>query len=78
MPLMFIKQRWMRSRWNWPPILLDQLHASGITVLVHSKGLLSEEAPTAYKDAQLVVNVVQNADLARLVARLKPLIVVKG
>src|SRR5207249_1135127 len=31
-----------------------------------------------YKDAQQVVNVVHNAGLAKLVARLKPVIVVKG
>jgi len=58
--------------------LLDQLDAKGITVRVHSKNLLTEEAPSAYKDAQKVVNVVHNAGLAKLVARLKPLIVVKG
>jgi tRNA-splicing ligase RtcB (3'-phosphate/5'-hydroxy nucleic acid ligase) len=49
-----------------------------VTVLVHSKNLLTEEAPEASKDAQQVVNVVHNAGLASLVARLKPLIVVKG
>jgi tRNA-splicing ligase RtcB len=59
-------------------LLLDQLTAQGITVRVQSKGLLSEEAPSAYKDAQQVVNVVHNAGLAKLVARLKPVIVVKG
>ena len=32
----------------------------------------------ACKDAQQVVNVVHNAGLAKLVARLKPVIVVKG
>jgi tRNA-splicing ligase RtcB len=58
--------------------LLDQLQARGVTVRVHSKGLLTEEAPQAYKDAQKVVNVVHNAGLAKLVARLKPVIVVKG
>ena len=58
--------------------LLAQLDARGITVRVHSKNLLSEEAPTAYKDAQKIVNVVHNAGLAQLVARLKPIIVVKG
>jgi tRNA-splicing ligase RtcB (3'-phosphate/5'-hydroxy nucleic acid ligase) len=40
--------------------------------------LLAEEAPLAYIDAQQVVNVVHHAGLARLVARLKPVIVVKG
>jgi tRNA-splicing ligase RtcB len=58
--------------------LLDQLEAKGITVRVHSKNLLAEEAPQAYKDAQQVVNVVHNAGLTKLVVRLKPLIVVKG
>ncbi|WP_242527450.1 RtcB family protein [Ktedonosporobacter rubrisoli] len=58
--------------------LLDQLAARGVTVRVHSKNLLTEEAPQAYKDAQKVVNVVHNAGLAKLVARLKPIIVVKG
>ncbi len=58
--------------------LLNQLNARGVTVRVHSKNLLAEEAPQAYKDAQQVVNVVHNAGLAKLVARLKPVIVVKG
>jgi tRNA-splicing ligase RtcB len=58
--------------------LLAQLDARGITVRVHSKNLLPEEAPAAYKDAQKIVNVVHNAGLAQLVARLKPIIVVKG
>jgi tRNA-splicing ligase RtcB (3'-phosphate/5'-hydroxy nucleic acid ligase) len=58
--------------------LLNQLDARGVTVRVHSKNLLTEEAPQAYKDAQQVVNVVHNAGLAKLVARLKPVIVVKG
>jgi tRNA-splicing ligase RtcB len=41
--------------------LLNQLSARGVTVRVHSKNLLAEEAPQAYKDAQQVVNVVHNA-----------------
>ncbi|GAC1301055.1 MAG: RtcB family protein [Ktedonobacteraceae bacterium] len=58
--------------------LLNQLDARGVTIRVHSKNLLTEEAPQAYKDAQQVVNVVHNAGLAKLVARLRPVIVVKG
>jgi len=57
--------------------LFDQLVAQGITVRVHSKGLLAEEAPSAYNDAQQVVNVVHHAGLATLAARLKPVSVVK-
>lgn len=58
--------------------LLDQLAKKGITVRVHSKNLLAEEAPAAYKDAQKIVEVVHNAGLANLVVRLKPIVVVKG
>ena len=58
--------------------LLKYLDRQGVTVRVHSKHLLSEEAPAAYKDAQEIVNVVHNAGLASLVARLRPLVVVKG
>jgi tRNA-splicing ligase RtcB len=61
-----------------PRDLLDQLAARGVTIRVRSKNLLTEEAPQAYKDAQKVVNVVHNAGLAKLVARLKPVIVIKG
>ncbi len=61
-----------------PRDLLDQLAARGVTIRVHSKNLLTEEAPQAYKDAQQVVNVVHNAGLASLVARLKPVVVIKG
>ncbi|MEX2481501.1 MAG: RtcB family protein [Gammaproteobacteria bacterium] len=42
-----------------------------------AKGLL-EEAPQAYKDIDEVIEVVHAADLARKVARLRPLAVIKG
>jgi tRNA-splicing ligase RtcB len=41
-------------------------------------GDLAEEAPYAYKDVERVVGVVHDAGLARRVARLRPLGVVKG
>jgi tRNA-splicing ligase RtcB len=43
----------------------------------HWKGL-AEEQPAAYKDISLVVDVVHRAGLAKKVARLKPIGVVKG
>jgi tRNA-splicing ligase RtcB len=43
----------------------------------HWKGL-AEEQPDAYKDVQTVVDVVDRAGLARKVARLRPIGVVKG
>jgi tRNA-splicing ligase RtcB len=42
-----------------------------------NKGL-AEEAPFAYKDVERVVAVVEQAGLARRVARLVPIGVVKG
>jgi tRNA-splicing ligase RtcB len=39
---------------------------------------LAEEIPEAYKDVSEVVDVVHEAGIARKVARLKPMAVVKG
>ena len=39
---------------------------------------LAEEAPIAYKDVDNVVEVVDGAGIARKVARLRPIGVVKG
>ena len=53
------------------------LAEQGITVRGPWKGL-AEEAPEAYKDIDAVVNVVHKAGLARKVARMVPLGVIKG
>jgi tRNA-splicing ligase RtcB len=50
----------------------------GIEVRPGSVSLLSEEAPYAYKDVDVVVDVCARAGLATKVARLRPLGVVKG
>ena len=55
-----------------------ELEARGIIVRCPSSGELAEEAPFAYKDVERVVDVVHGAGLARKVARLLPLGVVKG
>jgi tRNA-splicing ligase RtcB len=39
---------------------------------------LAEEAPIAYKDVDRVVEVVHEAGIAKKVARLTPLAVIKG
>jgi tRNA-splicing ligase RtcB len=39
---------------------------------------LAEEAPGAYKDVSAVVKAADQAGLARMVARLEPMICVKG
>jgi len=58
--------------------LLRRLQEKGIEVRAASMGSLSEEAPGAYKDIDRVVEVVHRAGLARKVARVRPLGVVKG
>ncbi len=39
---------------------------------------LAEEAPQAYKDVKQVVDVVHGAGIARKIAELKPVAVIKG
>jgi len=58
--------------------LRRQLEAQGIAVRSPSNKGLAEEAPFAYKDVERVVDVVERAGLARRVARLIPIGVVKG
>lgn len=58
--------------------VLQELESAGISVRPGSVGLLSEEAPSAYKDVDEVAEVCQRADLAAKVARTRPLGVVKG
>jgi len=58
--------------------LRRQLESQGIVVRCPSNQGLSEEAPFAYKDVGHVVSIVERAGLARRVARLVPLGVVKG
>ncbi len=56
----------------------SELEQRGIAVRPGSVKLLAEEAPYAYKDVDAVVEVCDRAELARPVARLVPLGVVKG
>jgi tRNA-splicing ligase RtcB len=58
--------------------LKAELEAQGIQVRAGSMPGLAEEAPAAYKDIERVVDVVNRAGLARKVAKLRPLAVMKG
>jgi tRNA-splicing ligase RtcB len=58
--------------------LRQELEAAGIHVRAGSLAGLAEEAPVAYKDVDRVVRVVHGAGIAKQVARLKPLAVIKG
>jgi tRNA-splicing ligase RtcB len=56
----------------------QELASQGIVARCRSWKGLAEEQPAAYKDVSLVVDIVHRAGLARKVARLRPLGVVKG
>ncbi len=58
--------------------VIRELAERGILVRSPSKRGVAEEAPGAYKDVTAVVNAAEKAGLARRVARLEPLICVKG
>ncbi|MCC6558730.1 MAG: RtcB family protein [Polyangiaceae bacterium] len=58
--------------------LRKELERRGIVVRCPSNAELAEEAPLAYKDVERVVDVVHRAGIARKVARLRPMGVVKG
>lgn len=58
--------------------LREELEACGIHVRVGSMSGLAEEAPSAYKDVDRVIEVVHGAGIAKKVARLIPLAVIKG
>jgi tRNA-splicing ligase RtcB (3'-phosphate/5'-hydroxy nucleic acid ligase) len=55
-----------------------ELAARGVVARAASRHGLDEEQPDAYKDVDRVVDVVHRAGLARRVARLRPMGVVKG
>lgn len=62
----------------WGEDVEKRLNKDGITVRTHSYPGLAEEAPGAYKDVDRVVSSVHRSGLTPAVAKLKPLIVVKG
>lgn len=58
--------------------LSAELEAAGILVRSRSPRALAEEAPFSYKDIDDVVATCERAGLARRVARLRPIGVVKA
>ncbi|WP_404359385.1 RtcB family protein [Methylotuvimicrobium sp. KM1] len=58
--------------------LVDQLAEQGILIRSPSLRGVAEEAPAAYKDVNAVVDAADKAGLAKKVARLEPVICIKG
>lgn len=63
--------------WNGRQVI-DELASQGILIRSPSARGVAEEAPGAYKNVSAVVNAAHAANLAHKVARLEPLICVKG
>jgi len=64
-------------RWRGRQVI-DELAARGIIVRSPSSRGVAEEAPGAYKDVGAVVDAADRAGLSRRIARLEPLVCVKG
>jgi tRNA-splicing ligase RtcB len=64
-------------RWRGRQVI-DELAGHGILVRSQSQRGVAEEAPGAYKDVDAVVEAAQQAGLARKVARLRPVVCIKG
>jgi tRNA-splicing ligase RtcB len=58
--------------------VVDELAARGIVIRSPSMRGIAEEAPDAYKDVAAVVDAADAAGLARKVARVEPLVCIKG
>ena len=58
--------------------LFSELAERGVIVMAKGKRTVAEEMPDAYKDADEVCNILESAKLARKVAKLRPIGVIKG
>jgi tRNA-splicing ligase RtcB len=58
--------------------LFAELASRGVLIRAQGRATVAEEMPHAYKDVADVVDVVHDAGISRKVARLRPMIVVKG
>jgi tRNA-splicing ligase RtcB len=58
--------------------IYNEMETRGVYVKAASRETLAEEAPEAYKDVSKVVNVVHNAGISCLVAKIVPLGSIKG
>jgi tRNA-splicing ligase RtcB len=58
--------------------LTREMEERGVKVLAHGRSSLAEEMPEAYKDASLVVDVMERAGVSDKVVRLRPVGCIKG
>lgn len=69
----------VQSKKSWKGLHpIEYMKEQGVQVKANSFRTIVEEMPDAYKDVNLVVKSVEEAGLARRVAKLRPRLVVKG
>jgi tRNA-splicing ligase RtcB len=73
-----VMSRRQAKREVWGEDLRSELERDGIHIRAGSMPGLAEEAPQAYKDVDRVIEVVVGAGIAAKVARLRPVVVIKG
>ena len=73
-----LKSRTASTRSTNLNALLKELESKGIMVKASGRDTIVEEAPSAYKDVNDVVNVVHNAGISKRVCRMRPIGVIKG
>ncbi len=72
------KSRTQAKKETSAEVLMQEMRGKGILVRAESRAGLTEEKPDAYKDVNRVVEVVNGAGIARKVAKLTPIAVMKG
>jgi tRNA-splicing ligase RtcB len=72
-----MSRRQATKQWNGHQVITD-LESRGILIRSQTYRGVAEEAPGAYKDVSAVVDSAEDAGLARKVARLAPVICIKG
>lgn len=73
-----VKSRSQSKRETRGDALLQRLQKQGIIIRAGSMSGVAEEAPDAYKNVDDVIEAVCGAGIARKVARLTPVVVIKG
>ena len=73
-----ILSRKQATREFWGETIIQELGEQGTLVRAHSRKGVAEEAPGAYKDVDRVVDIMTRAGIVRPVARVRPLICIKG
>ena len=72
-----MSRRQATRRWNGRAVV-DNLARQGILIRSPSSRGVAEEAPGAYKDVSAVVDAAETAGISLKVARLEPMVCIKG